>query len=269
MRFRILPALAIFLGLTATTALTQEKSPQGAPSVIERSKLDKRIVDSVYEATKLGTEAYNKGNYEFCFGLYVGSLMSLQPLLDQRPELAKSVKDKMDRAKTMDIINGAFELRKALDEIQNDIAPPGGKIEKKTDVTPAKVELKKTLWDRLGGLGGAKQLVSNVLLRAIEDPKLKRVSEAKKLDIKSMGELQQTMIEYISSISGGTLKFTVKDIKAGFAGLKITDEEFNTFTAIVEAQLKKNLELTPTDIKDFMASLESLRKDIVEVKTKN
>ena len=68
---------------------------------MERSDLDRKLVKSVYDAAALGTEIFNKNNFEGCFRLYQGTLISVQPLLDARPKLAQSVKDKMDRAKNM------------------------------------------------------------------------------------------------------------------------------------------------------------------------
>jgi hemoglobin len=234
-----------------------------SPPGLERMELDRRIVKAVFDSASLGTEIFNKGNFEGCYRLYQGTLMAVQPLLDQRPKLAQSVKDKLDRAKSMNAVDGAFALRGALDEIQNDIAPGT-----KTDLKDTKTEAKpKTLWERLGSAGGVQKIARTILLNSIEDPKLrpKLVRADKKLDAKAF---EQSLVEYISSVTGGTLPYNGKNMKAAHAGMKITDDEFNAMAAIVEGALKTN-NVDPADIKEFMMLLETTRKDIVEVKSKN
>jgi hemoglobin len=260
MRLRGMGLVLLVMGIGATIGRGDDKPL--TPPGLERMELDRRIVKTVYDAASLGTEIFNKGNFEGCYRLYQGTLMAVQPLLDHRPKLAQSVKDKLDQAKAMNAVDGAFKLRAALDDIQNDIAPTTStRIDSKTDVKP------KTLWDRLGGVVGVPKIAHTILLNAIEDPKLrpKLIRADKKLDAKSF---EQSLIEYISSVTGGFLPYKGKDMKAAHAGMKITDDEFNALALIVEGALKTN-NVDPADIKEFMAILETTRKDIVEVKSKN
>jgi len=183
--------------------------------------------------------------------------MAVHPLLkDYRQNLAKSIKDKMDRAKNMKLEDAAFALRAALDEIQTEIAPS------------QRLETKKgSLWERLGGLVGVEKVVVQVFLIAVEDPKV-NLFRGKKLDEKAQNNFRQNLVEYISSVTGGPLLYKGKDMKAAHAGMKITDDEFNALGGITLAALKKN-GVNEADIKEFMAILETTRKDIVEGKNKN
>jgi len=264
MRTRVLVLVLLGVGLGATNGFTQDK-PVPTSSAMD---LDSRIVQAVYEAATLGTDIYNKGQIEGCFRLYQGTLLAIQPLLkEHRPKLALSVKAKMDRARTMKYEEGAFYLRSALDEIQNEIAP-GQKTEKTEKIEKIeKVEANQTLWDRLGGVGGVKKIVDKIFLRAVEDTKV-NLFRGKKLDGKAQDNLKQSLLEYISSVTGGKIPYKGKDMKAAHAGMKITDDEFNALGKIVEDVLKSN-NIAESDIKEFMGLMETTRKDIVEVKGKN
>jgi hemoglobin len=258
MRARVMAVVLLVMGTGAMTSRAEDRD-KPAPA-LDRGDLDNRIVKTVYDATALGTEIYNKGNVEGCFRLYQGTLMAVQPLLkDYRVKLAQSVKDKMDRTKALSLVDGAFALRSALDEIQNEIAP--------VTKPDAKTDAKKTLWERLGGVAGVSKVVDQVFIMAVEDPKVKLFRD-KKPDQKAINNLKQSLIEFISSVTGGPLPYKGKDMKAAHAGMKITDDEFNALAAIVEASLKKYAVPEP-DIKEFMGLLETTRKDIVEVKGKN
>src|SRR5579872_3804029 len=103
MRARSMVVVLLVVCFGATEIRAQEKPP-----ALERSELDKLIIKIVFDAASQGTEIYNKGNAEGCFRLYQGTLMAVQPLLkDYRQRLSISVKDKMERAKTMTTVDGA------------------------------------------------------------------------------------------------------------------------------------------------------------------
>lgn len=259
MQVRAMCFVLLMSGIGASFGRAEDKPL--APPGLERLELDRRIVKTVYDSSLLGTEIFNKGNFEGCFRLYQGTLMAVQPLLDHRMKLAQSVKDKLDRAKLMNAVDGAFTLRAALDEIQNEIAPT---TKSDTNTKDSAKEKPKKLWDRLGGAVGVTRVVHTVLLNSIEDAKLrpKLVRADKKFDAKAF---EQNMVEYISSITEGPLHYGGKDMKTVHAGMKITDDEFNEMASIVEAALKTN-GVDATDIKEFMAIWETTRKDIVEVK---
>jgi hypothetical protein len=272
MRSRLLTLALLLAGLTVATANGQDK-PISPPSAFDQTEMLKRVVKSCYDAAAQGTEIYNKGNYEGCYRLYQGTLIAVQPLLsDRSAKLAASVKERLDSAKNMPAELAAHELRKALDEIQKEIAPSGkltGTTETKLETKSEKVETKEKLLDRLGGPLGIESLAQNTIGRAKKDVKLERLAALKKLDDKTTKELTASLSEYISSVSGSVIPFNIKVVKPAFAGMKVTDDEFDAFKSDFEKELEKKQDLTPADVKLLTGAIETLRKEIVEVKSKN
>src|SRR5262245_15311205 len=190
MRARFFGAVLLAAAVGTTLARADDKP-------LERADLDKRIVKVVYESALEGTNIFNKGNYEGCYRLYLGTLTAVEPLLDHRPKLQASVKQKIDKSKTLKPTEGAFELRAALDEIQNEIAP-----------SPKKA----ALWTRLGGEENVKAIVNDILTVALEDKKVNFLRDGKfKLDAKGMDNLRKLFVELISVNTGGPLKYTGKE----------------------------------------------------------
>jgi truncated hemoglobin YjbI len=223
---------------------------------LERADLDKRIVGVVYEAARQGTDMFNPplSNHEGCFRLYQGTLMAVAPLLDHRPKLQATVKARLERATKMKSADGAFELRTALDEIQNEIAPP--KVAPKTTTT--------TLWDRLGGEKAVKVVVHDLVMAAIDDPKV-NFTRGKKPDPKALPALEQSLVEFISSATGGPLKYTGKSMKEAHKGMGITNAEFDALGEILIATLKKH-KVAQAEIDELVKLVEKTREDIVEKK---
>ncbi len=224
---------------------------------LERVELDKRIATAAYESALLGTSLFNDDkNYEGCYRLYQGTLLAIVPLLDHRETLQAKVKLRLERAAEniksgkWDAPKGAFELRTALDEILEEIAPSGGG------------KRGATIWERLGGETGVRKVVDDILLAAAEDPKI-NFFRGKKPDPKIIGNLRQTLVEMISENTGGPLKYTGKTMAEAHKGMKITDEEFDAFVDVIVKVLKKH-KVDEADIKTLGKLLESTRKDIVE-----
>jgi len=255
MRTKALLAAVLLLTCTAMTR-AEEKS-------LGRSELDRRLVRVVYEAALLGTEVFNDKKHEECYRLYQGTLLAVLPMLDHRPKLAASVKDKLDKAKGMKASEGAFVLREGLDEIQNEIAP-NPKADPKTE---PKVEPKKTtLWDRLGGETGVAKVINDLLVVAIEDKKVNLLRDGKyKLDAKGTAHLKKMLLEMVSEVTGGPLKYTGKDMKSAHAGMKITAEEFDAFGELMVETLKKN-KIAQADIDELMKIVGTTKALIVEGK---
>lgn len=256
MRARILAAAALVLAVTGLARA--EDRP------VDRTEVDRRVVKVVYETAVMGTEMFNKGNHEGCFRLYQGTLLGVQPMLDHRPKLAASVKEKLDKARGMKAPEGAFELRAALDEVQHEIAP-GAKTDAKVD---PKVDPKKTatLWDRLGGEPGVKKVVDDLFALAIEDKDVNLLRDGKvKLDAKGVANFKLKLVEMISETTGGPLKYSGKEMGVAHAGMKITEKEFDAFGKVLVDVLKKN-KVAQADIDDLMKIIVATKKFIVEGK---
>jgi hemoglobin len=250
MRARVLLALLVLIGAGGLTRA--EDKP------LDRAELDKRIVGAVYEAAVRGTDTFNKGDHNGCAKLYEGTLLAVAPLLDHRAKLQATVKSRLERAAKMKPADAAFELRTALDEVQNEIAPPK---DKKGAVAPA-----ATLWDRLGGEKGVKAVVHDVVLAAAEDKKVNFLRDGKvKLDAKGVEHLEQMLVAFVSSATGGPLKYTGKSMKEVHKGMMITDAEFDALGAILVATLKKH-NVAQADIAELVKIVETTRPDIVEKK---
>lgn len=241
MRARMLLAVLVLFGAGSLTRAE------------DKPDVDKKVVGTVYEVAVLGTDIFNKGNHEGCFRLYQGTLIALAPMLDHRPKLQGAVKQRLDRAKGMKAADGAFELRTALDEIQNEIAPP-------------KVEAKKALWDRLGGEKAVRAVVHDFVLAAAEDKKVNFLRDSKiKIDAKGIAHLEQMLVELVSATTGGPLKYTGKSMLEVHKGMAITNEEFDALGGVLVATLKK-YKVPQADIDELVKIVETTRKDIVEKK---
>lgn len=250
MRVRFSMALVAVALVVAVSAQAQDRK------AIDVNDLDKKVVKACYDSALLGTDIFNKGNYEGCYRLYQGTLTALQPILDYRADLAMMVQERLVRSKTMRPWEGAFELRAALDEIQNRIAPVA-KSEPKSEIKP------ETLYERLGGTATLTKMLNSVLLVAIEDKKI-NLFHGKKLDPKELDNVKSAVLDYISSLTNGPRKYTPAD-KAAFAGLTITSDEYTALLPVIEKTLASN-KIDARDVKEFMALLEAQRKDIVEAK---
>jgi hemoglobin len=263
MRGRILGALLLVVGFAAIGRADEKP--------LDRAEMDRRVVYAAFDAAKLGTEIFNKGKHEECFRLYQGTLIGLQPFLDHRANLARFVKDKLDKAKGMNAVDGSFALREALDEIQNDIAPSkvDSKSDAKVDPKVPKDPKKTTLWDRLGGEKTVRLVVRDLIILAAEDKDVNYFRDGKvKLDAKSIQRMEQLYVELISLMSSGPLPYTEKrTLKDAHAGMKITDKEFDAFVALMKKVLEKH-KVGKAEIDELLTEVNKTREVIVEAKDK-
>src|SRR5438552_619690 len=91
---------------------------------LSRKELDKRLDVSLFEATKVGTDLYNRGrNEEGCYRTYDGALRMVVPLLDHRAELQARVAAALRQAAAEPPPQRSFTLREAIDDIRKTINP--------------------------------------------------------------------------------------------------------------------------------------------------
>jgi hemoglobin len=217
---------------------------------LDRADLDKRLVNAVFDTELLGTEIFNKGGHAECYRLYQGALMGLVPMLDHRAKLQTIVKMRLERSAKMKPADAAYELRTALDEIRNEIVPPK----------------KSTLWERLGGEKGVRKVVDDFVLAAAEDKKVNFLRDGKyKPDAKAIDHLKQLLVEFISTHSGGPLKYTGRSMAESHKGMGITDSEFDALVNVLVTILKKH-KVSDADLAALGGVVENTRKDIVEKK---
>src|SRR5207244_3864765 len=97
-------------------------------------------------------------------------------------------------------------------------------VEKKETGTPKET----TLWERLGGEDNVKKVIDDVVAAAAKDPKVDFFRSNKfTLDEQGVGKLKKRLVEFVSTATGGPLKYEGKSMKEVHKGMAITDAEFN------------------------------------------
>ncbi|MDY3554115.1 group 1 truncated hemoglobin [Gemmata sp. JC717] len=261
MRARILLAVLILSGAVGLTRADDKP--------LDRAELDKRIVRIVYESALLGTEIFNRGGHGECARLYQGTLSAVVPMLDHRPKLQTDAQQRIERAKGLNkAAEAAIEMRAALDEIQNTIAPPikkepalEPKDTKEPKTTQEPKDTKKVLWDRLGGESVVKAVVHDFALAALEDPKVNFTRGGKYKP--SAAALEKSIVDMISDVSGGPFKYSGKSMKEAHKGMAITDAEFDALAVHLVASLKK-FKVADPEIAELVKVVAGTREAIVE-----
>jgi hemoglobin len=231
-----------FVVLAGGTARAQDKS-------LDRAEVDKRAAIVAYEAALAGTDIYNSGRHAECARLYQGTLQALLPMLDHRPKLAATIKEKLEAARILRAPEAATAMREALDAVMGH-APKAAAA---------------SLWERLGGEKVVRTLVRESGTAAASDPKLNFTRGGQfKLDDKGVDRMEQLLVEFVSAHAGGPHKYTGRDMTTVHKGMKITDAEFDVLMDHLRATLKKH-KIAERDADELAAIVEKTRKQIVEV----
>ncbi len=227
-------------------------APGQAAAPLERAALDKSVYASLKDVINRGADFYNSGDPAACYHLYHGALMAIESVLDHYPELQKEIRNGLaDAERNPDIRRRAFALRGVLDKVRATTNP-------KKPVA--------TLWDRLGGEKNVKKIVDDFTAAVTADPKVNFTRSGKiKLDDQKLAALKKAAVAFISSASGGPIKYTGKDIKEAHKGMGITNAEFDAAAGHFKAALEKN-GVKPADVEAAMEAVESTRKAVVEKK---
>lgn len=287
----LLAALAL-----AGAARAQDKKP--ADKAPDRAALDEAMYQSLRGIIDHGADLYNQGDWNGCYRLWEGALMTLKPLVGERqlrswaqtatgdntvygealkglqsqlgdgPRLKKVIDTALNSAQqTPQIYRRAFILRVALDQLRAETKPAKGTIAKgsKPDGAPAK---KKTLWDRLGGEAGVTKIVDDFVNLAAPDPKVDFFRGGKfQMAPDQVVQMKREMVKKVSQVSGGPLKYTGPDMKKVHKGMGITEAQFKAAAADLKKALEKN-KVAPEDVKQILDATDRYGKDIVEPKKK-
>jgi hemoglobin len=248
-------AAACFLVLALTSAFWAQETP-----VTE--KHDTKVLrDALKDVINHGAELFNKdGDHAGCYRLYQGALIAIKPFLPppRQQEIDKALADAESLPRFSD---RAYALRKTIDSIR---APAG--------TAPPVIPDKKaeipgtTLWDRLGGEKNVRKVVDDFTQAAAADPMVNFSRNGKyKLDEPSVKYLQQQLVDFISTATGGPLKYQGKRMKDVHNGMGITNAEYDALGKHLEKVLEKN-GARPRDVNAVLKAVESLRPDIVEEK---
>jgi hemoglobin len=254
--------------LVLAGAADQEKRPNGKP--LDRKTLDESIYQSLRSIINHGADLYNQGDWNGCYRLWEGALMSLKPMLDHRPKLQETINDGLSKARQDPVLSQrAWALRPVLDKIRGDINadyPHKRKREASEPPLAAEEMKKKTLWDRLGGEPGVTKIVDDFVDLAAPDPKVDffRGGKYKPTDAE-VAKMKRQIIQQISQATGGPLKYTGPDMKSVHKGMGITQAQFDAAAADLKKALEKN-KVAPEDVQKILDAVSSYRKEIVEPK---
>jgi hemoglobin len=281
-------ALTLILGMSLLLYAAPSQEPgaertqTGAESA-PTADLDRQVYETLRTVINAGADLYNRdGDRAGCYRLFQGSLLTLRPLLAHHPELQKDIDSALAEAERLPTMSArAFALRKVMDEVRARVRPTAGiarqpekpaQPEETKKAVPGRSELpsekvpagNQSLWQRLGGQEGVSRVVDDFVALAGPDPKVNFSRGGKfKLNDEQLAEFKQRMVQLISQVTGGPLKYAGKSMKESHKGMGITNAEFDA--AVVD--LRKAMEgrsVKPAEIQDLLRLVEGTRHDIVE-----
>jgi truncated hemoglobin YjbI len=285
-KWAALPLAALLVGAVAGPGRTQDDKPGPA----DARAADARLYATLAQVIDRGVDLYNNGDYAGCYRLYEGALMVAGPQLAHRPELQKVVTDGRTKADSTPVVwQRAWVLRGVLDKIRADVNPnpPARKAPEPTrppegtrpppdrrpppspTPSPPPVDTNPppagtTLWQRLGGEKGVRQVVDEIVNAVATDPKVDFSRGGKyKLDKAGVQRLENLLVEQVSSLTGGPLRYEGLDMKEAHKGMGITNAEFDAFMSHVRDVLEKH-KVAAADVTTIMHALDGYRKDMVE-----
>jgi hemoglobin len=132
-------------------------------------------------------------------------------------------------------------------DVQEDTAPP------------------PTLYDRLGGADGVKQVVDKLVENVTSDPAVNksfRNTKGPKLEA-----LKKSIADQICEIAGGPCKYGGKDMKTAHKGMKITEAQFESFVNDLKLALAE-AKVGDAEQAELLEKLAPLKEDVVEAKPK-
>jgi hemoglobin len=204
----------------------------------------KQIDAAIYQTINKGVAVYNAGDYAGCYRIYEGSLTGIAPLLASRPALKATIDKGLAEAEAIaGYPQKAFKLRGVLDDVRSSLTP---------------------LWTRLGGEPAVKAVVHAFVLKAAGDPNVDFTRGGKyQATPEFVANLEKLLVEQISSVSGGPLKYTGRDMKSSHAGMGITDAQFGAIAGDLIAVLK-SFKVPDKEINELVGIIATTKPDIVE-----
>jgi len=277
----------LVLGLTlllAAHGVAQQRGASGGTFL--NMPVDKEVRSALVKIINRGAELYtDKSDFAGCLRLYQGALMAIRPMLKGHGDLQKSIDQALVEAATNpDPEKSAFTLHKMLKKVHDELRASAGKgTEKKASTsksgektaTEKKAETKKgtqttaerkstdapSLWKRLGGEDAVRQVVDDFVKSAAADKKLDFTRGGKyKLD---EPKLKNALVEMISGVTGGPLRYTGPDMKEAHKGMHITNKEFDRAIEHLKRVLKKRV-TSREAARELLKIVEKTRALVVE-----
>lgn len=119
----------------------------------------------------------------------------------------------------------------------------------------------KSLFDRLGGYEGITAFVNDLLPRLQGDSQLGRFWQNRGDD--GIAREKQLLIDYLSSVTGGEMYYTGRDMKTTHVGMKISEGDWLIFLQHAGATMEA-LQVPKQECDEVVAFVLSLKDDIVE-----
>jgi hemoglobin len=119
----------------------------------------------------------------------------------------------------------------------------------------------KSLFDRLGGYEGITGFVNDLLPRLQGDDKLGRFWQNRGDD--GIAREKQLLIDYLSSVTGGEMYYTGRDMKTTHVGMKISEGDWLIFLQHAGATMEA-LQVPKQECDEVVAFVLTLKDDIVE-----
>jgi hemoglobin len=248
------------------------------PAAPDAKALDHYLYTSLRVVINHGVELYNANRVDDCYEQFRQSLQDLIPVLTGHPDLQKLIREALDKVEkdpewrvktaaraTMPnpelapvVRQKAFALRAVFNDVRAGLNPEPNK--KPTPPGTA------SLWDRLGGEKGVSKVADDFVALVAANPKVDVTRGGKfKLDALAIADFKKEMVAFVSSVTGGPLKYTGKSMKEAHKGMGITNEEFDAAAADLKKALAKN-GVKADDADALLRIVETTRKDIVEGK---
>ncbi|MHA4843979.1 group I truncated hemoglobin [Flavitalea antarctica] len=116
---------------------------------------------------------------------------------------------------------------------------------------------KKSLYERLGGESGVKNIVNDVLDKNRSNPLIGHHFQET-----DMARLKQLVFEFFSMGTGGPHQYTGRDMRTSHAGLNITEEDFLSANEDTLQALEEN-GIGEAEKNEVIAILNSMKGDVV------
>jgi hemoglobin len=220
-----------------------------AANAQDKKDVEKEVATFLEATVKEGARMWNNDkNYAGTLKLYEDALTKVAKQLDGKPELVKIINDKFAKARTQPAVTDkAFTLREAIDATYLSLGS-------------------KPLWDRLGGEPAVRAVVGKFIVKAATNPKVNFFRDgAFKFTDADVKKLEQLLVELISQVSGGPLKYTGRSMKDTHKGMGITEDEFGAIANDLIATLKK-FKVPQKEIDELVGIVAGTKGDIVEKK---
>jgi hemoglobin len=138
-------------------------------------------------------------------------------------------------------------------------------------------DVKKSLYDRLGGRAGLQAISDDFVTRAMADPRVNwdrkgvirgglTIHHDESMEWQPTADdikaLKYHLAQFLALASGGPTVYEGKEMKSAHADLHITNDEFDAAVGDLKATLDK-LQIANTEQKELLAIIETTRAEVV------